>query len=88
VSKEWTLYIDEDGDPHLIMKDNGRDRMATKEECERAIGILNEEGQNIIRLHCRTEACAGKGGWIERTRLDASKNVYFCEGGCGRPMER
>jgi hypothetical protein len=88
MAKQWTLFVDEDKDPHIIISENGHDRLPTKDECERAISILNEEGSNIVRLSCRTEGCTGKGGWIERTRLDASKNIYLCEGGCGRPMER
>lgn len=87
MAKQWKLFVDDDGDPHIIVTDNGKDRLATKAECEQAIGILNEEGQNIIRLHCRTEDCRDKGGWIERTRVDASKMVYACES-CGKPMER
>lgn len=86
--KEWGVFIDGDGDPHLVMVENGVQRMATKDECERAALLLNEEGSNIIRLWCRNGACPeGDKGWIERTREMASKTVIICDV-CNRPMER
>jgi len=87
-SIEWKVYVDDDGDSHLIVSEAGKSRIATKEECQNACKLLNEEGSTVVRLECKTLTCPGKGGWIERTRLDATKNMYICEGGCGRPMER
>ena len=84
---EWRIYKDEDGTPHMIVFD-GKERIATVEECERACRILNEDGSNVVKVFCKTEGCNAKGGWIERTRANLEKTVYKCEGSCGRPMER
>ncbi len=86
--KEWKVFEDADGDPHLVMAENGVERIATKTECERAAQILNEEGSNIIRLWCRNTKCADGGkGWIERTRDDVAKTKFMCDA-CGIAMER
>lgn len=85
---QWKLFVDPDGDPHIVVTEKGAERIPTKEECERAISILNEEGSNIIRIYCRNPVCKENGkGWIERTRSDISKTVYMCDV-CGKGMER
>jgi hypothetical protein len=86
--KKWEIFIEDDNTPHLVISDNGVQRVPTMEECERAVSILGEEGSSVIRLHCRNTECPDKGkGWIERSRIDASKNMYHCDV-CGKPMER
>lgn len=87
MATEWQVYKDDDGMPHLVIKDGETLRPATLDECESASRILNEQGSNIIRLICKTISCKDKGGWIERTREDANKNVYKCDV-CGQAMSR
>lgn len=89
---EWDIFTDDDNQPHLVVNTRpgttGLDRAlrpATLAECERAIKLLNEEGNDIVRLMCKTEGCASKGGWIQRRRDD--KAMYPCDV-CGRAMER
>lgn len=84
---EWCVFVDHEGDPHIIMRDASGERILTREECDFAVKILNEEGSNVIRLQCRNRECKDFGGWIERGRTDASKNVYHCQV-CGKAMER
>lgn len=88
MGKEWRVFVDAEGDPHLIIADGGVERIASKEECERAALILNEEGSNVIRLWCRNAQCKENGkGWIERSRTDVSKTIFGCDL-CGKAMER
>lgn len=90
---QWIVFIDEadpDKIPHLVIKEGTRMRIPTKEEAERAVRIVNEDGNNIVRIFCRNPECADKGGWIERPRsgrLGVDKHVYTCET-CHRPMVR
>lgn len=88
MARQWAVFVDGEGDPHLVIEENGKQRMATKAECERAMGLLNEEGSNVIRLWCRNAECKeGNKGWIERSRQDIEKNVYQCDL-CGKAMTR
>ena len=89
VRGEWFVYVDPEGDPHIVIRKagGGDERIPTREECEYAVKILNEDGSTAIRLQCRTKGCKDEGGWIERSRKDAEKNIYHCQV-CGRPMER
>lgn len=87
MSSEWSMLLDEDKIPHIIITENGVERIPTIDEVTRAIIILNEDGSTCVRLSCQNVACKDKGGWIERTRKDASKHVYACDS-CGKPMQR
>lgn len=84
---EWDIFTDDENIPHLIVKQNGQPRIATLEECQRAMRLLNEEGSNVIRLFCKNPLCKGAGGWIERSRKDAEKNIYWCDV-CHGKMDR
>lgn len=83
---EWKVFTDPDGDPHIVIADP-TERIPTKEECERACRLLNEEGSSVIRISCQNKACPDFGGWIERARKDLEKNVYHCQV-CGSKMDR
>lgn len=91
--KEYKLYVHKEGDQpeqyFLVMNDNGKHRECTREEMERAITILNEEGNNIVKLFCQNPDCDEhkRRGFIERTRANVQKHVYGCDT-CGKPMSR
>lgn len=86
-SGEWFVAMIDD-DPIIAVRDSRLgERIPSKEECEHAVKVLNEEGSTVIRLECRNAACAAFKSWIERARGDAAKNVYHCQV-CGKAMER
>lgn len=87
MSIEWRIFTDEDSTPHMVIYENGKERIATHDECKRACLMLNEDGSNVVKIHCVNKECVGFGGWIERTRANLEKTVYKCDV-CGKPMQR
>lgn len=83
---EWSI-IEIDGQFLIVVKRGAEHHTPTKEEAERAVRLLNEEGNSVIRLFCQTPECPDKGGWIERTRKQADTQVFHCAV-CGKKMER
>lgn len=83
----WKTFVDNDGDPHIVVDDGREGRIPSKEECEKACQLLNEEGSTVIKLSCHNKSCKDFGGWIERPRNDVARTVYRCEV-CGGVMER
>lgn len=88
---KWGIYVDpqdKEEIPFFVVVEKGEIRPPTKEEAERGCRILNEDGENLVRLWCRNPVCkeANK-GWIERATKDAAKTLYTCAL-CGKPMVR
>lgn len=83
---EWQV-TEVDGCYLLAIVEKGTLRTPTMEEAQRAMRMLNEEGNTVVRLLCHNPECKDKGGWIERTRMQAEKMTFACDS-CGKKMER
>jgi hypothetical protein len=83
----WKVFTDTEGTSYIVIDNGAEGGIPSKEQCERAVRLLNEEGSSVIRLGCHNKLCEDFGGWIERPRNDVARTVYRCEL-CGGVMER